>query len=169
MLQSGERVLWQGRPRMLWYVVGPGEIFVLLFFAVWVIGAGAALAAPTSPNAPPPWFFLFPVVFIVIFFVGPMWIGRLFEASRTRYTLTDRRVVIDGWRRRAELDLRTLQFLELQRPLAGPSSIYFAPRGPYEGWSTGWWGGRWTPSFRAIDGADDVYRLLSDARVRARQ
>jgi hypothetical protein len=164
-LLSGERVLWEGRPDLLRFVLNPIYVFFSLFFLLWFVGFASTLGS-RSPDGPPSWFFLFPFLFFAIFIFGPMLISGWLEGSRTRYVLTDKRVLIRGFRRRAELDLATLQLVELERTLFGTASIYFAPRSGYAGWNWGQSG--WTPSFRAIGDAERVYDLVSRARAEAR-
>jgi hypothetical protein len=165
-LLSGERVLWEGRPDLFRFVLNPVYVFFLVFFVLWFLGFASSFAS-RSPNGPPTLFFLFPLLFFAVFIFGPMLISGWLEGSRTRYALTDRRVLIRGFRRRAELDLATLQLVELERSLFGTASIYFAPRSGYAGWGWGFQSG-WTPSFRAIPDADRVYDLVSRARAEAR-
>ena len=149
--------------------MNPMVLFFFAFFVIWILGFVATVGAPRTGNEPPALFFLFPVIFFGIFLIGPMLVSGWLGASRTHYTLTDKRIVIDGFRRRTELDLSTLPFLELERSIFGTTSIYFAPRTPYESWAGfGGWGGRTAPAFRAIDGADAVYELISRTRDEAR-
>ncbi|HEV8655390.1 MAG TPA: PH domain-containing protein [Candidatus Limnocylindria bacterium] len=165
-LLPGERVLWEGRPDLLRFVFNPMYVFFFVFFAVWLLGFSSVIGS-RSPNAPSPLFFLFPALFFGVFFFGPMLISGWLEGSRTTYVLTDRRVLIRGFRRRAEIDLASLQLVELQRSLFGTTSIYFAPRSPYASWGFGFTGS-WTPAFRAIADGDRVYDLISRARAEAR-
>jgi len=165
-LLPNERLLWEGRPDLFRFVFNPMYVFFLAFFAVWFVGFSSVIGS-RSPNAPPAFVFLFPALFFAIFFFGPMLVSGWLEGSRTRYVLTDGRVLIRGFRRRAEIDLGNLQLVELERTLFGTTSIYFAPRSMYESWGFGFTG-RWTPAFRAIADGDRVYDLISRARAEAR-
>jgi len=79
--------------------------------------------------------------------------------------VTDRRVILSTARRRVELDLRTLPYLELDRSwLAGPT-IFFGQRSVYDG--IPWYGASPAPAFRGLPDADAVYRIIADARVQA--
>lgn len=167
-VRAGERLLWEGRPDAARFMFNPFLLIFVVFFTVWFLGFSTLLFTP-SRNGPPTLLLLFPVLFFAVFFFAPTLIGGWLSASRTRYFVTDRRVVIDGFRRRQELDLTTLPYLELERSLMGTASIYFAPRSPYETWAGfGMWGGRSAPAFRAVRDADKVYEMIARARDEAK-
>lgn len=164
--EPGETVLWEGRPSLVPYGLNASVLFFFSFLLL--VPVSLVLTAPTpSPAMPSPLFFALPFLFFNVLFVGPGIVGVLLEGSRTSYTVTDRRVLIRAFRHRAEIDLSTLQFLELERSVLGTWTISFGPRWPYEGWS--WLGGRWTPALRAIRDGDRVYEIVSRARARYRQ
>ena len=70
--------------------------------------------------------------------------------------------------RLVELDLANLPHLELERSWLSRPTIYFGQRQMSEGWG-GFYGSSPTPAFRGLPDPDDVYRIISDARAKARQ
>ena len=143
-----------------------------LFLVVVVFITGlffvAATAGSTTPGAPAPFFlFFFPFIFFGLFLFGPRLFGVFRESSGATYAVTDRRILIRNRGRFVELDLATLPYLEMERSgIAGPT-IYFGQRQMYEGWG-GMYGGSPAPAFRGLADADSVYRIVSDARAKAR-
>jgi len=169
VLAAGEKVIWEGAPSSLRAFLRPMDMF-LLFFAVFATfffvttmfaaGRGATSGGSIVVAG------LFPFILFGGFFFGPRAWSVWREASATRYTLTDRRVVIQSRGRRVELDLRTLPYLEFERSwLSGPT-IYFAQRSLYEGWG-GFYGGSPAPAFRGLADADSVFQQISAARAKA--
>jgi hypothetical protein len=167
-MSPGERVLWEGRPRRLRGFLRPMDLFLLVFMFVTGLFFVAAAAGTTTPGAPPPLFlFFFPFIFFGVFLFGPRVITLIREASGASYAVTDRRILIRNRGRFVELDLATLPYLEMESSwLAGPT-IYFGQRGMYEGWG-GMYGGSPAPALRGLTDADTVYRIVSDARTKAR-
>jgi hypothetical protein len=167
-LETGETVLWEGRPDLVRFSLNPMLIFSLVFMSLFFGTFAATFTQPTGRGAPPPIFIFFPFIFFAVFFLVPMLVNGIVEGSRTRYVVTDRRILIAGWRRRAEIDLATLQYLELRRSLFGTATVALASQSPFEGLGWGMYGSRWTPALRAIPDADNVYEIISRARARLR-
>jgi hypothetical protein len=169
VLAAGEKVIWQGAPSGLRAFLRPMDMF-LFFFAlfaafffvttIFASGRGGGTGGSIALVG------FFPLIFFGGFFFGPRLWSMWREASGTRYTLTDRRVVLQSRGRRVELDLRTLPYLEFERSwLSGPT-IYFAQRNLYEGWG-GFYGGSPAPAFRGLADADAVFQQISAARAGA--
>lgn len=173
-LVPGEHVLWEGRPASFWYQLRPLDLLLVLFFFIWVAGFGAVLFSTTTTpgrNAPPPWFFFFPMLFFAVFFFLPRILVVLRETGSTRYVVTDRRILIHARRRDTEVELRNLAFLEHHRGFLSGSTVYFAPRSPFESAPLGWgWMGAAseTPAFRGLRNGAEVYRTVSRARAELR-
>jgi hypothetical protein len=161
----GERVLWEGRPRGIRGFIRPMDVFFLVF--ILLIGFLFGTTALARPNASGGLFFLLPVVFFGLLFIGPRLVSILRESAGASYVVTDRRIVIRTRGRLVELDLTNLPYLELERSWVSGPVIYFGQRQMYEGMG-GFYGGSPAPAFRGVVDADAVYRIVSDARAKAR-
>jgi hypothetical protein len=171
-LRQGERILWEGRPVPLAYALPNHMIVIAAFVLLFPLTFAAfVLATPIPPDAPP--FPLLPALIpplFILLLVLPGTIGAWRDAPRVRYILTDRRAIVVGARRRAEVDLTTLGFVEVGPWSMGTSTVYFAPTWPGESVSFMWpTGGYTTPAFRAINEGERVYRMVLDARERLRR
>lgn len=144
------------------------DIFLVVFVLITGLFFVTATAGSATPGAPPPFFlFSFPFIFFGLFLFGPRLFGLFRESSGATYAVTDRRILIRNRGRFVELDLETLPYLEMERSwIAGPT-IYFGQRQIYEGWG-GMYGGSPAPAFRGLADADSVYRVVSEARAKAR-
>ncbi|TMD59980.1 MAG: hypothetical protein E6I87_07855, partial [Chloroflexi bacterium] len=102
-LATGERLLWDGRPSVARYVFTPATLFLSLFFLLFfTLPFVTFLASPTSSRQDTVFFIFFPLL-VLGFFLLPALVPVWLEATRTHYVLTDRRAVIHGWRREAEV------------------------------------------------------------------
>ena len=169
-LAPGEIILWQGRPSGIRGYVRSVDLFWVAFAAFGALFFVTSLAATSRSTRPDAGEFtlvaLFPFIVFGLFFGVPRAIGVWREKRRAKYILTDRRIILESRGRRVELDLRSLPYLELEHSwLSGPT-IYFAQRNIYEGWGA-MYGGSPAPAFRGLANADEVYRLISDARAKA--
>jgi hypothetical protein len=163
---SGERVLWEGRPRGIRGFIRPMDVFFFVF--TLLIGLSFATAVAATPNSSRGLFFVLPIALFGLLFVAPRLISIVRESGGASYVVTDRRIVIRNRGRLVELDLANLPYLELERSwLSGPM-IYFGQRQMYDGWG-GFYGGSPAPALRGLVDADAVYRIISDARRGARQ
>ena len=166
---ESETVIWEGVPRGLRGFLRPMDLFLAIFAAfaaILFIGAigsagrgGVGWSSVVVAG-------LFPFIFFGGFFFAPRAFSIWRDASATRYTLTDKRIVIETRGRRVELDLRTLPYLELERSWLSGRTIFFAQRNLYEGWG-GFYGGSPAPAFRGLPDAETVYRMISAARAKA--
>jgi hypothetical protein len=172
-LEEGERVLWEGKPVRLAYAVTVPLLLLEGSFLLVVLATGAMqLAFPPPGEGGPlpliPWFL--PLLVLPSLMFVPGLIGAWRDASLLRYVLTDRRAIVFGAKRRTDIDLGTLGFLEVRPWSMGTSAVYFAPPQPAEPLSSMWLtGGYTTPGFRAIEDGGHVYRMILDARERLRQ
>jgi hypothetical protein len=166
-IPPGERMLWEGKPERLRGFLRTMDVVLLVFVLFLGFSFASAIAASGSRAGSTPLLFYFPIIFFSFFLFGPRILSVFRESSGARYAVTDRRILLRTRRRLVELDLATLPYLELEQSwLAGPT-IYFGQRQMYEGWG-GFYGGSPAPAFRGLADADGVYRILSDARARAR-
>ena len=159
-LQPGERVLWEGRPSVA-YMFAPGWIVLLAILLPILVVVIVVSAIPQPRGAPP----LLAIVILPLAIVAAvtvpifLYIGR--QVAATRYILTDRRAVIRGPYREAQIDLRHLGYVEIRRGFGGRATITFAPPAPYGRYV--WYSGA---SFHSIEDADRVYALINEARAR---
>ena len=99
VLAAGEKVIWQGTPSGLRAFLRPMDMFLLFFslfaaffFVTTIFAAGRGGTSGSSIVVAG----LFPLIFFGGFFFGPRLWSMWREASGTRYTLTDRRVVLQS-------------------------------------------------------------------------
>ena len=139
ILDPGERILWQGRPRPGLSLRGFSPIeagmgaFFMVFALVWI---NMTLEIGNSFRDAPGFVRLFPL-FGVIFFVAGFWIaigGLLWQSfllTRTHYTLTDRRgfIAVDHpFAGRKLSDYRIRPETELKLYDGSPGAVQFATR-----------------------------------------
>jgi len=168
-LAHDEHVLWEGRPHGLRGFLRSIDFFLLAFPTLGAIFFVTALANTSRQRRVDPtefvWIALFPFVAVGVFFFMPRLVSIWREARGASYVITDRRVVIRSRRRRIDLDLRTLPYLELDRSWVTGPTIFFGQRTMYDGW--GFYGASPAPSFRGLPDAETVYRLIADTRAQA--
>lgn len=160
-LTPGERVIWEGRPwrgpRLEWR-----DLFLIPFSLMW---CGLILIffvpfgpEPTEPTVSANWivigliFLGVAAYFLVGRFLHDIWIR-----SRTRYALTDRRVLIRRGRNLTSLTLDGVTYLDLAGGRGGGrGSIAFSP--PYGTPGFLWFYGlqMWVPS---LGRAPQLYRI----------
>ena len=161
-LDSGEKLLWVGRPaqgmvltRPDWYlipcsVVFLGVVVVWLGFAVDSFWQGST----KTPGALAVVVLALAVVLSLPFFAVGLYllIGRFFEdrlyRSRLIYGVTDRRaIIVSGVRRRSvqSIYLSSLSALKLEERRDGSGTIYFGDQPTY------WYSGSSTIYFDAFD------------------
>ena len=161
----GERIIWEGRPERLRGFLRTIDVFILLMAIVFGLFVAATISA--AGRSDPSGIFvgaLFPLVVFCLLFLAPRLIDITRERGRTRYVLSDRRVVIRRGRREIELPLSTLSYLELDDSWVSGLTIFFAQRQLYEGVGV-FGGGSSTPAFRGLRDALTVYRRISEARA----
>jgi hypothetical protein len=97
-----ERVLWQGRP-VRHRLFRPSDALLVPFSIMWcgfaVFWEVSVLAATANADDPPPTFFALwgvPFVLIGLYMVLGRFLVRAIASRRTRYVLTDRRVLVIG-------------------------------------------------------------------------
>jgi len=178
-LLHGESILWSGKPDTK-IVFHKEDLYLIPFSLLWGGFAMFWEAAVAGSFAKSAW--LFGMVWGIPFvLVGQYLIwGRFFYAAwkkrRTYYAVTNRRVIVvqNGWRRRmAASYLDSLPMLIKEESSRGRGTLRFAPREPMWSGRRGWgiWDGitvEEVPTFRDIEDVDRIYRLVSDAREKAR-
>ena len=133
-LNSGEKLLWSGRPRQ-GFRLRPSDAFVIPFSLLWCGFAIFWEASVFKGNAP--FFFRLwgvPFVLIGLYIV----FGRFFADARTRartyYGVTSERIIIVSGmfsRQIKSLSLRTLTDVSLTERGDGSGTITFGPQFPY--------------------------------------
>ena len=171
VLDSGETILWQGRPdaRIAWrdilQIESLGGASFLVFALIWT--AGASVATTENGEPVPRSLFLFMVPFVAI----GLWllVGRLawdaLVRSRTHYLLTDRAAYIRGGLPLARFERFPIHpAMPLTLNDHQPGSVWFAQRTVYRIAPKGGFAPSETQvGFRRIPDARNVWRLLRDA------
>jgi hypothetical protein len=168
-LEPGERILWQGAPNRRAFVMR-GPIFIIPFSIAWLAFAIFWTVSAAASDAPF-FFWIWGGGFILmgIYFAFGRFLVADLEARRTRYVLTDRRVLVRSGAFSSEYQELTLDDLpaaQLLEGRGGVGTIYFGPPDPYARWvGAGWPGYRSSAAaFVAIDDATSVFRQIVDAR-----
>lgn len=162
LLFADEKVLWRGAPE-------PGihlhkeELLIIPFSILWSGFAFFWELSVLAKNAP----LLFQLWGIPFVLAGLyMLIGRFFasawQARRTSYAVTDRRILMVSRSRHNEIPLNRISHLELQRHRGGLGSILLET-----GRVNFRLQNRFTPdylgSIRSIRDSEQVYRLISES------
>jgi hypothetical protein len=95
-LLPGERILWQGRP-LRHPLFRPTDTLLVPFSLVWcgiVVGTGLSALINGAPIADT--VCLVPFVLIGLYFVAGRFVVRVVASRRTRYTLTNARILVHG-------------------------------------------------------------------------
>lgn len=173
-LMPGERVLWQGKPEVRPFVMR-GAWFIIPFSLLW---GGFAIAWEVSAilGRGGLFFALWGIPFVLLGLY--MIFGRLFvakrEAERTRYAITDRRVLVLGGafsRSLVELDLDRLPGAQLDESRDGVGTITFGTPVGFMRLPPGWptMGMYRAPSaFQSIRDVRRTFDTLQQARTDVR-
>jgi len=182
-LGAGEHVLWSGRPRQGIFL-RPGDALLIPFsllwggFAIfWELMALLMLLAPPTSGAPASVRWIFPLWGIPFVAVGLYLIGGRFifdKAARekTRYAVTNQRVIIRSSvlsPTTKSLNLRTLSDLSLTEQKEGRGTITFGPMHPLSLGGGAWpsWGRYAPPCFDSIEDAKRVFEIVRKAQSAA--
>jgi len=170
-LDSGESLIWSGRPRQGLLLRG-SDAFMIPFSLLWG-GFAIFWEASVLEQGAPFFFGLFGVPFVLIglYFI----IGRFLVDSRVRaktfYGVTDRRVIIVSGlvsRSTNSLPLRTLHDISLRERSDGRGTILFGRPHPFAAWYAGMqWPGMSqyeTPSFELIEHSKRVHDQILEAQ-----
>lgn len=173
-LSPGERLLWMGQPQR-GLRLSSSDLFVVPFSLLW---CGFALFWEKNvldSNAPLVFrLWGIPFVLVGLHFVVGRFFWDAWRRSRTRYAVTDQRVIIlsGGWRPQLKtVPLRSLPELSLTEEDHGRGTIAFGsatlPFGRF-GWS-GWPGMSepMVPSFERIENVHAVHELIRNAHLLA--
>jgi hypothetical protein len=173
-LEAGERLLWEGQPDVSRFSLR-GAWFLVPFSFLW---GGFALFWEASAFAghAPLFFLLWGIPFVALglyLIAGRIPVARR-EARRTRYGITDQRVLLltgAFGQRLTAMQLKDLPPAQLDVDRSGYGSITFGiPVSPFRvppGWPTM---GMWSqpPAFTSIADARRVYEVLNEAKAAAR-
>lgn len=180
-LAPGEALIWSGRPHA-GLLLKPRDAFLIpfgvFFMLAGISGAVSFMFAQASPGepAPPSWVGLvFSLPFLAIgsyfAFCRLLW-DRMIRKSSS-YALTDQRAIVVQRRRNSTVKaiwlrdiadvaltvgkdrIGTITFNESTNPV---SVMFYG----------GMWGFQANTAFELIENADDVYRLVSEARAKLR-
>src|SRR5207248_849058 len=114
-----------------------------------------------------------PFVVIGLYLIFGRFLVAAARADRTRYAVTDKRVLISTGILSTtvqELDLRTLPFLQLSEGRGGVGTITFTMPMPWSFYARSGWTGFGTGldvAFQSVPAAADVYRTIQRARQEA--
>jgi hypothetical protein len=140
LLDPGEEVIWSGRPAPLWYALRRGAL-LMVFGAMLLAHAvtfGQAQFAKQSRMTQQEYERMVESMRLVSLLGGTAgvccllavgWLG--WRAYKTRYLLTNRRVVIDTsgpLPRRLSIPLEHVRFIEGRTKLIGPGDVILAER-----------------------------------------
>jgi hypothetical protein len=167
LLDSGEQVIWSGKPNAAWYAFrrlnshGLSSFAFFMFTILLFTSLFTLLAKPAGAPAPPdPTTVKFGVALAFLCLTAIVWLCVC--GSRTQYLLTNRRLVIDTLRpsaKRISVPLEHVRFIELRSGLFGPGDLIFHETSQRV---FGGWGFR-NEGFIAIREAKQVERLLREA------
>jgi len=175
-LNSGERLLWQGRPRGGIRLRGT-DGYLIPFSLVWagfVFFAAFAGVRQGLNSGPGGWSALIPLSpFIVIglyILMGRFFVDAMLRA-RTEYGLTNRRaIIISGYfsTNVKSVDLRATPEILLRERRDGSGTITFGAI-PFGGWMQynpwGFGSSSATPSFDMIEDVRSVYKIIDQIRA----
>jgi hypothetical protein len=171
LLLPGERLLWEGSPDVNAFSLR-GAWFLLPFSILWggfALFWEASVLTSRAPGVFALWGIPFVLAGLYLIF-GRIPVARR-EARRTRYAITDQRVLLlrgAFGQQVTEIDLKDVPSPQLERGRRGIGTISFGPapsafRAP-PGWPTlGMYAQ--PPAFLTIPDAERVYRILQDARA----
>ena len=186
LLDADERLLWSGQPRR-GIRLRPQDAYMIPFSLLWggfaffwesMVVFGPARGRPHggSASGAPIFFMLWGVPFVLmgIYVI----IGRFFvdawSRERTRYAVTNERVIIESGlftRQTKSLQLRTLSDVSLTERAGGNGAITFGPASfPASMFSAGGWPGSGRsgpPAFELLENAREVYDLIRRAQKAA--
>jgi hypothetical protein len=181
-LNSGERLLWSGRPRQGFFFRS-SDVFAIPFSLLW--GGFAffwefmVLSHWPKNGAPNAVEFIFPLFGLPFVLIGIYIIfGRFFvdikQRQNTIYGVTNQRIMIRTGLftiARKSLNLRTLSDLTLEEKSDGYGIITFGPTHPYYSRFTFGGGSSWPfaaryapPRFDTISEAKRVYEIIQQAQ-----
>lgn len=174
-LNSGERLLWSGRPRT-GIAFQSGDTFAIPFSAVWFgLSLFALWGGLTSDGPRAPLLFLVPFVLFGAYIFAGRFFHDSWKRSHTYYGLTPERVIIvSGMSARTiqSVSLRTLQDISVKTKEDGSGTIILGPKPSYGSWvaETSWPGGQWkaSPRLRMVPDAQNVYSQIMRAQQEIR-
>jgi hypothetical protein len=176
-LLPGERVLWTGRPNAS-RLVGRGDILLIPFSLMWgafaIFWEAGVLGLFSKPGSSAPDFFvLWGIPFVIAgqYFIWGRFIYKRWDRLRTRYAITNQRIVI--WRGTGEQALFIGQLPSISQTVHrdGSGTLEFGTS-PF---GSGFWGdsgmdfmrgGRpLAPAFNDIPDVRNAYSIIAKARA----
>jgi hypothetical protein len=180
-LDSGEKLLWAGRPRQGIFF-RPSDALLIPFSLMWggfaIFWEVSVLFATSKPHSDAPDFvrFIFPLWGLPFVAVGLyLIVGRFFvdraQRAKTTYGITDHRVIIRSGlfsRTTKSLNLRTLSDVTVAERSDRSGTITLGPTAGFYSWfyGTSWPGmsRHLAPCFDSISDAKTVYDILRRAQ-----
>jgi hypothetical protein len=171
LLEPGEKLLWEGRPRQ-GLMLRPRDTFMIPFSILWC-GFAIFWESSVLSQSAPGFFALWGIPFVAagLYFVFGRFLYDAFVRSGTFYALTDRRVLISagGFRREVRsLILEGLTDLRLSENGDGRGTIKFGadPESQNRGFGS-LASGSGAPAFEGIEDVRGVYRQIMAAQKKA--
>ena len=184
-LSAGESILWSGQPSRK-VVFGKQDVFLIPFSLLWggfaifweasVLGL-LAFGGKSAPNAAPWFMALFGVPFVVIgqYLIWGRFVYAAWKKGKIVYAVTDKRVVVlDRGLGRKVTSAYLQQLPAIQKTLRrdGIGTLTFGLSVPVGGGRNNmaaWDGGLSSPvpTFVDVEDAENVYRVVSDAREKS--
>jgi hypothetical protein len=174
-LTSGERLLWEGRPRGGVKLRG-SDFFLIPFSLLWggfaIVWESMALFV-VPKNNPAGWVFpLFGIPFVLagLYIIFGRFIVDAKMRARTEYALTNRRaIIISGLfaRKVRSINLQSTPEITLSEKNDGSGTIAFGAAQPFNWWvQTSIWfpSASSQPAFEMIEKVRDVYNIIEKAK-----
>ncbi len=178
-LSSGERLIWSGTPGQ-GVRLRPADALMIPFSLAWggfaIFWEYSVLHIPAAPNKAGAGVDAFmtlwgiPFVLIGLYLIVGRFFVDAYQRARTRYAVTDQRVLIVTrlWNKDVKsIALRTLGEMSLRELADGSGTITFGPAPPFN-WmmAPGWPGAtkKVAPAFEFVEGARNVYEQIRKAQ-----
>lgn len=170
-LLEDERIIWSGRPATGWLLTG-SDLFLVPFSLLWG-GFAVFWEVSVFESSAPLIFRLWGIPFVLmgLYFIVGRFVLDAWLRGKTRYAVTNRRILIDRsapWGSLTVLSLDRLPEVQLSQRPGGRGTLRFGL--VTRSWGQGRGGfGTWssaldpTPQFIAIDGAQYVFDRIQRA------
>jgi hypothetical protein len=169
-LDSGENLLWSGRPRQGIFLRG-SDAFMIPFSLMW--GGFAIFWEFSVITGDAPFFFMLwgiPFVLIGLYFIFGRFIVDSKQREKTFYGVTDKRVIILSGlfsKKANSLAIRLLSDISLKEKSDGSGTVVLGQENPMEAMYSGMaWPGmkKTTPRLESIQEAKKVYNTIREIR-----
>jgi len=174
-LGAGERLLWSGQPHQ-GLMLRPADVYQIPFSLMWCGFAIFWESGVIQADKAPGFFVLWglPFVAVGLYMVAGRFFFEAWQRGRTRYAVTDERVlIVSGMfsRQVKSLGLRLLPEVTLveqgQQGEAGTITFGADAASKWPGIFANWPAYNAAPCFERIEGAREVYQLIRRAQAAA--